>query len=109
MKTLVKEVVIADPLQDVVVRMIMALNPKSEYATQKVKKYVNFGPGPRGAQSVIFMSKVKALLDERINVSLEDIQASLLSCLRHRLILGFHAEADAVSADDIINEIRKAK
>lgn len=109
MRQLVREVIVPDPLQDVLVRMFTALTPNSQYATEAVNKYVKFGPGPRGAQSVILCGKVSALLDSRINLAFEDIRSVILPALRHRLILNFQAEADGISADEIIDQIRNAK
>jgi MoxR-like ATPase len=109
MKRLVRFVVMADPMYQVLVRMIAALTPGSEYATPSVKQYVRFGPGPRGAQAVVLSAKVLALLDGRINVSFDDIRSVLLPTLRHRLILNFQAEADGVSADQLIEQVRNAK
>lgn len=109
MKALVREVHMAEPLHDVLVRMLGALTPGSKFATSKVEQYVRFGPGPRGAQAIVMMSKVVALLDQRINVSLEDIRRVIIPALRHRMILNFQAEADGVSADQIIEEVRSAR
>lgn len=109
MQEVVRHVVVSDPLQDVLVRMIAALTPGSDFATDGVKRYLRFGPGPRGAQSVVLAAKVNALLDGRINVSFDDLRVVLKSALRHRLILQFQAEADGVTADDILEEVRNAK
>ncbi|WKZ57601.1 MAG: AAA family ATPase [Bdellovibrionota bacterium] len=109
MRLLVREVVAPDPIREVVVRIMMALTPGSDYATDKVNKYVRFGPGPRGAQSMVLCAKVAALLDSRINLAFEDVKSAMASTLRHRLILNFQAEADGVTADDIIEEVRSAK
>lgn len=109
MKHLVRQVVVAEPMAEVLVRMLSALTPQNKFATEKTKRYVRFGPGPRGAQAIIMIAKVWALLDSRINLSFDDIKAVMTPCLRHRLILNFQAEADAVSADDIIEEVRNAK
>lgn len=109
LKRLVRQVILADPLQDVVVRIVMALTPGSQFATAKVKQFVRFGPGPRGAQAVVMLAKVHALLDSRINVAFEDIKAALLPCLRHRLILNFQAEAEQITADVILDEVKNAK
>lgn len=109
MQLLVRHVAVADPFLEIIVRMLSALTPGDDHATQRTDTYVRFGPGPRGAQSVILGSKVCALLDGRINVSFDDIRAVLVPALRHRLILNFQAEADAISADDILEEVRSAK
>lgn len=109
MRQLVRQVVVADPLQEVLVRMMAALTPTSQFATEKVRRFVRFGPGPRGAQSVMLAAKVQALRDGRINLSFDDVRAVILQALRHRLVLNFEAEAEGVSADSIIEEIRNAK
>lgn len=109
MKNLVRQVVVAGPLMEILVRLVGALSPDNKYATQSVKKYVRFGPGPRGAQSVMLAAKVSALLDQRINLSYDDIKLALTPALRHRLVLNFQAEADNITADDIIKEIKDAK
>lgn len=109
MRQLVRNVFVADPWQEVLVRMMSALTPGNQFSTEKVKRYVRFGPGPRGAQAVMLSAKVEALLDRRINLSFDDIRAVIVPALRHRLILNFQAEADGVTADAIIEEVRNAK
>lgn len=109
MKQLVRQVVVPDPLLEVLVRMIAAVTPGSQYATESVRKYLRFGPGPRGAQSVLMLAKVFALMDGRINLAFDDLKQALVPALRHRLIVNFQAEADGVSADDMLEEIRNAR
>lgn len=109
MKRLVRQVVVADPMQEVLVRMMAAVTPGTDFATEMTERYVRFGPGPRGAQAIMLLAKVSAILDSRINLAFEDIKSVILPALRHRLILNFQAEADNVSADDIIDQVRSAK
>jgi MoxR-like ATPase len=109
MRHLVRKVFVAEPLNDVLVRMLAAVSPQNEHATPMVKKYVRFGPGPRGAQSVVLMAKVEALIDGRINLSFDDLKTAFIPALRHRLLLNFHAEADGVTADDLLHQVRSAK
>ena len=109
MKRLVRQVVVSGPMYEVLVRMLGALTPQSQFATEKTRKYVRFGPGPRGAQAVIMCAKVSALLDGRLNIAFDDIKTVIAPALRHRLILNFQAEADSLAADTIIDEVRNAK
>ena len=108
MRTLVRQVLVAPAVQDVLVGMMFALAPESKTCTAKVHEYVKFGPGPRGAQAVLMVAKVLALLDRRINVAYEDIKTALLPAIRHRMILNFQAEAEGITADNIIAEIKDA-
>jgi MoxR-like ATPase len=109
MKRLVREVQVADPLLEVIVRIISALTPGGEFGTDTVNTYVRFGPGPRAAQAIMLAAKVCALLDGRINLSFEDIKTVATPALRHRIILNFQAEADSISTDEIVEEIINAK
>ncbi len=108
MRALVRKVVVAPPLQDVLVGTIFALTPGTEQCTERVNEYVRFGPGPRGAQAVLLAAKVFALLDQRINLSYEDIRTAIVPALRHRMILNYQAEAEGVTADQLIEEVRDA-
>lgn len=109
LKKTVRDVEITDTLLEVLTRMILALNPNSEYSTKKSKAYLTFGSGPRGAQAVLLSAKVNALLAGRPHVALEDIRTALKPCLRHRLILNFSANAEGITADDLIQEVESAK
>ena len=109
MQNLVRHVVVSEPMQEVIVRLMAALTPSSPFATPNAKRYIRFGPGPRGAQALVLSAKVAALLDSRINIAFEDIQLAIAPTLRHRLILNFQAEADGVTTDDLITEVRNAK
>lgn len=108
MRKLVKEVIVAPAVQDVLVSMVFSLDPNSNTCTSLVNQYVKFGPGPRGAQAVMMISKVLALLDGRANIAYEDIKTAIIPALRHRMILNFQAEADGVTADKIISEVKDA-
>ena len=108
MRELVRRVIVAPPLQDVLVGIITALTPESPTSSDAVRQYVRFGPGPRGAQSVLLAAKVQALLDNRINLAYEDMKRVVVQALRHRLILNYQAEAEGVTADQLIEEVRDA-
>jgi MoxR-like ATPase len=109
MRSLVRSVMIADPLQDVLVRLMFALNPESQYCPDEIKSYVRFGPGPRGGQALVLGAKVQALLDGRMHVSYEDLKKVFVPTLRHRLLLNFQAQAEEITSDDLLIMVRDAK
>ncbi len=104
-QSLVRRVIIAPHVQDYAVRMVMATHPGGELATPQVNKFLRFGASPRAAQTLVLAGKVKALLDGRANVSVEDIRASALPALRHRCLLNFEGEAEGKTTDEIIQNI----
>lgn len=66
---------------------------------------VRLGASPRGAQAIALAAKGYALASSRPNVELEDIKRAALPALRHRILLSFEAEVEAIAPDTIINEI----
>ena len=83
-------------------RIVLASHPESELAPEAVRRLVSFGASPRAVQGMVLGSKVRALLDGRYNVAMEDLEALAPLVLRHRLILGFDAQMEGHSPDDVI-------
>ncbi|MPZ75981.1 MAG: AAA domain-containing protein [Deltaproteobacteria bacterium] len=107
MKELLRQVLIAPPIEDYVVRLVYATQPQNGAVNAPVKQYLRFGSSPRGAQSVILGAKGNALAEGRVHVSYEDVEKILYPALRHRIILNFQAEAENVTADQIMAEVVK--
>jgi MoxR-like ATPase len=110
MKQVLRQVLIAPPIEEYVVRLTHATHPQSQagvVSAPAVKQYLRFGSSPRGAQSVILGAKGHALAEGRVHVSYEDVEKLIYPALRHRLILNFQADAESVTADQIIAEVMK--
>jgi MoxR-like ATPase len=102
---LVREVLVAGPVQDYAIRMLLATHPESEFATDDTKRFLRAGASPRGAQTLILAAKVRALLEGRYNVSFEDVRKVYLAAMRHRVLLNFEAQAENVSPDSVLTAI----
>jgi MoxR-like ATPase len=106
LRGIVRSVPVAPHVQDYVVQLVLATHPETS-PNSVAAKYIRYGSSPRGAQTLILGGKVRALLEGRFNVSIEDVEALLLSALRHRIILNFEAHADGRTPDDILDEIAR--
>jgi MoxR-like ATPase len=104
LRDIVRSVPVAPHVQDYVVQLVLATHPETS-VNSVAAKYIRYGSSPRGAQTLILGGKARALSEGRFNVSIEDIQALLLSSLRHRIILNFEAHADGRTPDDLLDEI----
>lgn len=102
---LVRKVIIAPHVQDYAIRCVLATHPEGEFATNLTSQFVRVGGSPRAAQSLVLGGKVKALLDGRAHVSIDDIKSVLLPALRHRLLLNFEGQAEGVTQDMVLNDI----
>jgi MoxR-like ATPase len=102
---LVREVLVAAPVQDYAIRLLLASHPDSEFATKDTGRFLRAGASPRGAQALILAGKVRALLSGRYNVSFEDIRKVYFPAMRHRVLMNFEAQAENVSADTVLAAI----
>jgi MoxR-like ATPase len=101
----VRQVPVASHVKDYAVRLVLATHPKTETAVAVANQYLRFGSSPRGAQALLLAGKVRALAQGRFNVSFDDIEAVAHAALRHRLILNFEAEAEAITTDLIVDKV----
>src|SRR5262249_42965852 len=104
-QALVRDVVAASHVKDYVSRLVWATHPESELAPEIVKKFVRFGPSPRGAQSLLLAAKAAALIDGRYNAGFQDVKAAAHAALRHRILLNFEGEAEGVKIEKVIDDI----
>ncbi len=104
-RKLIREVILAQHVQDYVVRLTLATHPEGPYALPITNKYLRWGSSPRGAQTLALASKVRALLEGRYNVSFEDVRRVFLPAMRHRVILNFEAQAEGIEPDHVLLEI----
>jgi MoxR-like ATPase len=99
-----REVPIAEHVLRYAGRLVISTHPALTML-DSVRRYVRFGASPRGLQTLVLAGKVRALLEGRFNVAFDDLAAVAHPALRHRIFLQFEAEADQISADQLIDEI----
>ena len=101
---LVLRVPVADNLIEKAVKIVTATRPETS-SDEQIKKYVQWGAGPRASQFLILASKTRAVLYGRYTPNAEDLKNVAVPVLRHRVIPSFAAEAEGISSTDIINNI----
>ena len=107
MRALAREVPIAPSVREFAIRAVLATQPDSPFAPGSVQQFVRFGSSPRGAQAIVTTAKIRALLSGRYNVANEDIAAVAAPALRHRMILNFEGQAEAIDPDTLVEDIVK--
>ena len=100
----VRKVPVAEDVVRYAVRLAAASRPGPE-APSFVTDWVSWGAGLRAAQSLVLGAKARALLGGRFHVSLDDIRALAHPTLRHRVLLGYRAEADGVTVDSVVDRL----
>lgn len=104
---LTKEVLIADDILMVAVDIIQNTDP-GQTEIEDIKRFVQYGSGPRGLQSMIRTAKARALADGRYHVSIGDLKYVAKPVLRHRLLLNYEGEAEGADIDVLIGLVLDA-
>ncbi len=107
-QNLVPQVPVSEHVAKYAVELVQSTRPNQNgNAPDFVKEWIDWGAGPRASQYLILGAKAKALLDNRVTATIEDIRAVCRQVLEHRIILNFKAEAENIKATDIIEKLLK--
>jgi MoxR-like ATPase len=104
----VRKVLVPDHVMDFVLDVVRKTRPKDPGVPAFVKELISWGAGPRACQQWILGGKVRAVLQGRFHVTLDDVTALALPVLRHRIVATFNAEAEGVTVDEIIQKVLDA-
>jgi len=102
---LVRNIPVADNVLEYAVKLVAKTRPNGEFAAPQVKRLLNWGAGPRASQFLILGAKCHAVISGKYSPDIEDVQAIAKPILRHRIIRSYHAEAEGLSTDDIIEQL----
>ena len=105
LQSIVRKVPVADHVIRYAMQFSRLTRKEKGQVPDFVQKFVSWGAGPRASQYLILGAKARAMLHGRAYVSTEDVRAVALPVLRHRIITNFNAEAEGVTADDIIRRL----
>ena len=105
LQDLVLRVPVADHVIRYAVGLVRASRPNTATAPKRVKDYLAWGAGPRASQNLILGAKARAILNGRFAADIEDVRALAAPILRHRLLTNFQAEAEKITADDVIQDL----
>ena len=98
---LARRIHLSEPVINYTARLCDATHPGNGPLSDNIR----FGASPRAALALAAAAKARALLHQRPNASIEDIQALALPVLRHRLILTYDARLVGKTSVDIITEL----
>ena len=102
---LIRKVPVTDNVIEYAVSLVGKTRPNSLEATDLVKKYVDWGAGPRASQNLILGAKAIAAVKGKYSPDIEDVKAIAIPILSHRIVKNYKAEAENISVTDIINSL----
>ncbi len=104
-QNLIAKIPVNDNVIEYAVKLVGKTRPQSEFASEDVRKYIEWGAGPRASQYLIIGAKTHAALKGKFSPDIEDVQAVALPILRHRISKNYKAEAEGLSVESIIKSL----
>jgi MoxR-like ATPase len=101
---LVREIPVSDKVIEAILMLVRNGRPDTT-DNDLVAKYVSWGPGPRASQALVLAARARALLENRLSPSIDDIVALAKPVLQHRMALSYAAKAENISMDDVLNSL----
>ena len=103
---LVPSVPVSKHIAEYAVRLVQSSRPNKNGTTLDfINEWVDWGAGPRASQYLLMGAKARALMDNRVAATIEDVKRVSRQVLEHRIILNFKAEAENITTNDIIEKL----
>jgi MoxR-like ATPase len=103
-RQVVNAIHVDDKIKDYIVELVMATRPPIA-PTLKLDGYIQYGASPRATINLTLAARATAFLNGRHFVTPQDVKSIAVDVLRHRVSVSYEAEADNVTAEDIIRKI----
>ena len=104
-RKVVQQIYIDEKIQKYIVDIVFATRFPGDYGLNDLKGMISFGASPRASINMALASRAYAFLRNRGYVIPEDVRAVCHDVMRHRLGLSYEAEANNITADEIISNI----
>ena len=104
-RVIVQKVYIDEKIERYIVDIVFATRFPQDYGLGELKEMISFGASPRASISLALAARAYAFLKQRGYVIPEDVRAVCHDVLRHRIGLSYEAEANNMTAEEIISEI----
>ena len=101
----IPQVYMDEKIEKYILDLIFATRYPEKYNLEGVKPLISYGASPRGSINLATAAKCHAFLRHRGYVIPEDVRAVVYDVLRHRIGLTYEAEAENITAVDLITQI----
>lgn len=105
---IVQQIYIDEKIEDYIVSIVFATRDPEAYGLKNLRTIIEFGASPRASISLALASRAYAFLRGRGYVIPEDVRSVCHDVMRHRIGLTYEAEANNITADDVITDILDA-
>jgi MoxR-like ATPase len=104
---LCRTVLLGERCKDAAVDLILATQPEAggAAAARAGGRHIRYGASPRALQALIRAARVRALMEGRTHVDVDDLNRVALPVLRHRVLLRLESELEGLDADAALESI----
>jgi len=103
-RKVVDDIYVDDKIKDYVLSIVFATREPENYKLQ-IKEYIRYGASPRATIYLTLASRAHAFLQGRGYVTPQDVKSIAPDVLRHRILVSYEAEAEALTTDDLVQKI----
>ncbi|MCU7548540.1 MoxR family ATPase [Chitinophagaceae bacterium LB-8] len=104
-RQMVREVYMDEKVEQYILDIVFATRNPEQYKLEKLKPLISYGSSPRGSINLALASKAVAFMNRRGYVIPEDVRSICADVLRHRLGLTYEAEAENITADNVVEQV----
>ena len=104
-KKAVHQVYIDPKIENYIVDIVFATRTPKEYGLEDLDELIAFGASPRASINLSMAARAHAFLRRRGFVTPEDVRSIGLDVLRHRVIVTYEAEAEEITAEEVVRKI----
>lgn len=101
---LVRRIPVGESVVEAILKLVRSGRPESTDIPE-AQKHIAWGPGPRASQALMLACRARALLENRLSPSVDDVVALAAPVLRHRMALNFAARADGITIPHIVDRL----
>ena len=105
MQRVTSNIYIDDSVRDYILNIVQATRSPEKFGLESIKSFIEFGASPRGSIWLGKGARAVAFLAGRGYVTPQDVKEIVHDVLRHRVILTYEAEAESITAEDIISRV----
>ena len=104
-KKAVHEVYIDPKIENYIVDIVFATRKPKEFGLNELEELIAYGASPRASINLSMAARAHAFLRRRGFVTPEDVRSIGMDVLRHRVIVTYEAEAEEISAEEVVRKI----
>jgi MoxR-like ATPase len=104
-RQMVRDIYLDEKVEQYILDIVFATRNPEQFKLDKLKPIISYGSSPRGSINLAIAAKAQAFLNKRGYVVPEDVRAISIDVLRHRIGLTYEAEAENITAENVIDTV----